>query len=138
MYSVQLLNHVQLFATPWTAAPWTAACQAFLSSINFWSLFKLMSIESVMPSNHLILSSPSPPSFTLSQHQNLFQCVSSSHLVAKVIELQLQHFNICPSNESLDGHLSCFCSLAFIHSAYEHFHHLVNLSEFMLSVNFRY
>ena len=51
--SVQLLSHVQLFATPWTAA-----CQAFLSITNSWSLLKLMSIESVMPSNHLILSRP--------------------------------------------------------------------------------
>ena len=48
--SVQLLSRVQLFATPWTAA-----CQASLSFINSQSLLKLMSIESVMPSNHLIL-----------------------------------------------------------------------------------
>ena len=51
--SVQLLSCVQLFATPWTAA-----CQASLSITNSWSLFKLMSIESVMPSNHLILCCP--------------------------------------------------------------------------------
>ena len=44
------LSHVQLFATSWTAA-----CQASLSITNSWSLVKLMSIESVMPSNHLIL-----------------------------------------------------------------------------------
>ena len=44
--------------------PWTAACQAPLSITNSWSLFKLMSIESVMPSNHLILCHPLllPPS----------------------------------------------------------------------------
>ena len=47
--SVQLLSCVQLFASPWTAA-----CQACLSITNSWSLLKLMSIESVMPSNHLI------------------------------------------------------------------------------------
>ena len=47
------LSHVQLFATPWTAA-----CQASLSSINSWSLLKLMSIESVRLSNHLILCGP--------------------------------------------------------------------------------
>ena len=52
--SVQSLSCVQLFATPWTAA-----CQASLSFTNSGSLLKLMSIESVMPSNHLILSSPS-------------------------------------------------------------------------------
>ena len=57
--SVQLLSRVRLFAIPWTAA-----CQASLSINNNWSLLKLMSIESVMPSNHLILSRPLllPPS----------------------------------------------------------------------------
>ena len=48
--SVQLLSRVQLFATPWTTA-----CQASLSITNSQSLLKVMSIESVMPSNHLIL-----------------------------------------------------------------------------------
>ena len=48
--SVQSLSHVWLFATPWTAA-----CQASLSITNSWSLLKLMSRESVMPSKHLIL-----------------------------------------------------------------------------------
>ena len=51
--SVLSLCCVQLFETPWTAAH-----QAFLSITNSWSLLKLMSIESVMPSNHLILSRP--------------------------------------------------------------------------------
>ena len=51
--SVQLLSHVQLFVTPWTAA-----CQASLSITNSQSLIKLMSIKSVMPSNHLILCHP--------------------------------------------------------------------------------
>ena len=51
--SVQLLSCVQLFATPWTAA-----CQASLSITNSQSLLKLMSIEFVMPPNHLILSCP--------------------------------------------------------------------------------
>ena len=49
-YSVQSLSHVRLFVTPWTAAR-----QASLSITNSWSLLKFMSIESVMPSNHLIL-----------------------------------------------------------------------------------
>ena len=48
--SVQLLSHIQLFVTQWTAAR-----QASLSITNSWSLLKLKSIESVMPSNHLIL-----------------------------------------------------------------------------------
>ena len=51
--SIQLLSHVQLFATLWTAAH-----QASLSITNSQSLLKLMSIESVMPSNHLILCRP--------------------------------------------------------------------------------
>ena len=57
--SVQLLSHVWLIVTPWTAAR-----QVSLSITNSWSLFKLMPIESVMPSNHLILCRPLllPPS----------------------------------------------------------------------------
>ena len=57
--SVQSLNRVGLFATPWTAA-----CQASLSITNSRSLLKLSSIESVMPSDHLILCRPLllPPS----------------------------------------------------------------------------
>ena len=57
--SVQSLSRVQLFVTSWTAAH-----QASLSIINSWSLLKLMSIESVMPSSHLILCHPLllPPS----------------------------------------------------------------------------
>ena len=50
---VQALNHVQLFVIPWTAA-----CQASQSFTSSWRLPKLMSIESVMPSNHLILWRP--------------------------------------------------------------------------------
>ena len=50
---VQLLSHVRLFMTPWTAA-----CQASMSYTIFWSLLKFMSIELVMPSNHLILCRP--------------------------------------------------------------------------------
>ena len=84
---VQLLSHVWLFETPWTAAH-----QASLSFTISRSLLKFMSIELVMLSNHLILCRPpSPLSFNLSQHQGLFQWVSSSHQVAKVLELQLAH-----------------------------------------------
>ena len=50
---IQLLSSFQLFATLWTAA-----CQASLSLTISWSLLKLMSIESVMPANHLILCHP--------------------------------------------------------------------------------
>ena len=57
--AVQLLSHVQLFATPWTAARHT-----FLSITNSWSLLKLMSIKTLIPSNHLTLCHPLllPPS----------------------------------------------------------------------------
>ena len=55
------------------ATPWTAACQASLSILNFQSLLKLMSIMSVMPSNHLNLCGPFPPALNLSQHQGLFK-----------------------------------------------------------------
>ena len=51
--SVQLFSCVQLFVTPWPAA-----CQVSLSITNTWSLLKLMPIELVMPSNHLILGRP--------------------------------------------------------------------------------
>ena len=67
-YSVQSLSCVRFFATPWTAAR-----QPSLSIANSRSLLIFMSIELVMPSNHLILSSPSPPARNLSQHQCLFQ-----------------------------------------------------------------
>ena len=50
VFVIQSLSRVRLFATPWTAAH-----QASLSFTISWSLLKLMSIESVMPSNHLIL-----------------------------------------------------------------------------------
>ena len=51
--SVQLLSHIQVFATPWTAA-----CQVSMSITNSHSLFKLVSIELAMPSNNLILCHP--------------------------------------------------------------------------------
>ena len=90
--SVQSLSRVWLFATPWTAAR-----PASLSITNSQSVLKLMSIESVMPSNHLILSSPSPPAFNLSQHQGLFKWVSS--LAISWPKYWRFSFSISPSNE---------------------------------------
>ena len=84
--SFQSLSRVRLFATPWIAAR-----QASLSITNSQSLLKLMSIELVMPSNHLTLCRPlllCPQSLPAS---GLFQRVSSSDQVAKVLEFQLQH-----------------------------------------------
>ena len=91
--SVQSLSRVQLLVTPSTAA-----CQASLSITNSWSLLKPMSIESVMPSSHLILSSPSPPAFNRSQHQGLFKWVSSYIRWPKYWSFS---FSISPCNESL-------------------------------------
>ena len=80
---VQLLSRVWLFVIPWTVE-----YQASLSFTISWNLLKLIAIESMMPSNHLL---PPPPfAFKLSQHQGFFQWVGSSHQVAKVLELQLQ------------------------------------------------
>ena len=74
---------------------WTAACQASLSITNSRSLLKLMSIESVMPSNHLILSSPSP-ALNLSQHQG-FSNKSVFHI--RWPQYWSFSFNISTSNE---------------------------------------
>ena len=81
--SVQPVSCVRLFLTPWTAARQTS-----LSITTSQSLLKLMSIKSVMPSNHLIRHLLLLSVF---QHQGLFQWGSSLHQVAKVLELQLQH-----------------------------------------------
>ena len=74
--SVQSLSHVQLFATPWTAACLAQTCFHWVS-------------DAIQPFHPL--SSPSP-AFSLSQYQGLFQWVSSLHQVAKVLELQHQSF----------------------------------------------
>ena len=66
--SVQSLSHAWLFATPWTAA-----CQTYLSITNFQSLLKLMSIKSVMPSNHLIFSRPLRVSYLHQSFQLIFR-----------------------------------------------------------------
>ena len=87
--SFQALSHIRLFVTPWIAAR-----QASLSITSSWSPPKLMSIQSVMPSSHLILCCPLllllpiPPSIRVSGGD---QWVNSSHEVAKVLEFQLQH-----------------------------------------------
>ena len=90
--SVQSLSRVQLFATPWTAA-----CQASLSITNSRSPPKLMSIESVMPSKHLILCRPLllPPSIFLSIR--VFS--SESVLCIRWPKYWSFSFSITPSNE---------------------------------------
>ena len=85
--SVQSLSRVRLFVTPWTAAH-----QASLSITNTQSLLRLLSIESVMPSNHLILCHPLLLLSSIFPSIRVFSNESaSSHQVAKVLEFQLQH-----------------------------------------------
>ena len=90
--SVHLLSRVRLFVTPWTAAH-----QVSLSINNPWSLLKLMSMESVMPSNHLILCYPFllPPSIPPSIR--VFSNESVSHI--RWPKYWSCSFSISPSNE---------------------------------------
>ena len=90
--SVQSLSRVWLFVTPWTAAR-----QASLSITNSWSLLRLMSIESVMPSSHLIRS---PPLFLLPSifpSIRIFSNESALHI--RWPEYWSFSFSISPSNE---------------------------------------
>ena len=90
--SVQLLSRVRLFETPWTAA-----CQVSLSITSSWSLPKLRSIESVTPSNHLILCHPLLllpsifPSIRVFSNESAFRIRQSKYWSC--------NFNISPSNE---------------------------------------
>ena len=90
--SVLSLSHVQLFATPWIVA-----CHASLSITNSWSSLRLMSIESVMPSSHLILCHPLlllpliPPSI------RVFSNVSTLH--RRWPKYRSFSFSISPSKE---------------------------------------
>ena len=76
---------------------WTAACQASLSITNSQSLLKLMSIKSVMPSNHLTLCHALLLLPSLSQHQGLFKWASFSYQVAKVLRVSASA-SILPMN----------------------------------------
>ena len=90
--SVQLLGHIQLFATPWTAA-----CQTSLSITNSQSLLKLMSIESMMPSNHLILCHPLLLLSSIFPSIRVFS--NESVLCIRWPKYWNFRFNISPSNE---------------------------------------
>ena len=92
--SVQLLSCVWLFATPWTVA-----CQASLSITNSQSLLKLMSIESVMPSNHLILCRPLLILPSIYPSIRVFSNESVLHI--KWPKYQSFSFSLSPSNEYL-------------------------------------
>ena len=90
--SVQLLSHVQLLVTPWTAA-----CQASLSITNSWSLLKLMSIVLMMPPSHLILWCPLlvPPSI----FPSIRVFSNEPVLCMSWPKYQRFSFSISPSNE---------------------------------------
>ena len=90
--SVQSLSCVRLFVTPWTAAH-----QASLSITNSWSLLKLMSIESVIPSNHLILCHPLFLLPSILPSTRVFSNESALHI--RWPKYWSFSFNISPSNE---------------------------------------
>ena len=90
--SVQLLSCVQLYVTPWTAAR-----QASLSITNSQSLLKLMSIESVMPSNHLILCCPLLLLPTIPPSIRVFSSESTLHM--RWPKYWSFSFSIIPSKE---------------------------------------
>ena len=90
--SIQSFSHVQFFVTPWTAAR-----QASLSITNSWSLPKPMSIESVMPSNHLILCHPLLLPLSIFPSIRVFSNVSA--LCIRWPKYWSFSFNISPSNE---------------------------------------
>ena len=90
--SVQSLSLVQLFATPWTAAH-----QASLSIINSQSLLKLVSIKSVMPSNHLILCGPLLLLPSIFPSIKVFSNESITHI--RWPKYWSFSFNISPSSE---------------------------------------
>ena len=90
--SVQSLNHVQLFVTPWTVAH-----QASLSNTNSQSSLRLTSIESVMPSNHLILCQPLLFLASIFPSIRVFSNESALHI--RWPKYWNFSFNISPSNE---------------------------------------
>ena len=117
--SVQSFSHVRLFA-----APWTAACQASLSITNSRRLLKLMSIESVMPSNHLILcppllllpsifrsirvfSSESVLCIRWPKHWSFSFSVSTSNEYSGLISFRMDWLDLLAVQGTLQAHISC-------------------------------
>ena len=90
--SVQSFSGIRLFRTPWTAEH-----QASLSIISAWSLCKLMSIKSVMPSNHLILRHPLLLLSSIFPRPRVFS--NDSVLSIRWLKYWRFSFNISPSNE---------------------------------------
>ena len=92
MGSVQSLRYIQLLVTPWTAA-----CQASLSITNSWRFLKLVSIESVMPSNHLILRRPLLLASSIFPSIRVFSNESALHI--RWQKYWSFSFSFSPSNE---------------------------------------
>ena len=130
--SIQSLSCVWLFA-----APWTAACQAFLSITNSQSLLKLMSIRSMMPSNHLILCYPLLfllsmfPSIRVFSNQSVLRMswpkywsfsfsISPSNEYSGLISFTIDCFDLLEVQGTLNGLLQHYTSKASIlrHSAF--------------------
>ena len=108
MVVAQLLSHVQFFATSWTAA-----CQASLSFTTSQSLLNLMSAESVMPSNHIILCYPLLLLSSIFPSLKVFS--NASTLCIRWLKYWSFSFSISPSNEysgSISFRIDCFDLLA--------------------------
>ena len=108
MVVAQLLSHVQLFATSWTAA-----CQVSLPFITSQSLLKLMSAESVMPSNHIILCRPLLLLPSIFPSLKVFS--NASTLCIRWLKYWSFSFSISPSNEYsglISFKIDCFDLLA--------------------------
>ena len=132
MKSVQSLSHVWLSATPWIAAP-----QASLFITSSWSLLKLVSIESVMPSSHLILCRPLlllpliPPSIKVFSNESTLCmrwpkywsfsfCISPSNEYSGLISFRMDWLDLLAVQGTLKGLLQHHSSKAsiFQHSAF--------------------
>ena len=115
LMKVQSLNRVQLFAVPWTAAH-----QVSLSITNSWSLLKLMSIELVMPSNHLILCCsllllpPVPPSIRWPKHWSFSFNISPSNGYSGLISFRMDWLDLLAVQGTLKSLLQHHSSKASV------------------------
>ena len=125
---LQLLSCVRLFVTPWTVA-----CQAFLSITNSWNLLKLMSIESVMPSSHLILCHPLLflpsifPSIRVFSNESAL-CINWSFSFSIILGLRTGKRFMLPffSSECQWGSWLCHSTCSHIRSLNSHWWHSVH------------
>ena len=130
VFALKSLSHVRMFVTPWTVAH-----QASLSFTIFWSMLKLMSFESMMPSNHLILCHPLllKPSIFLSIRvfsnesalcliwpKDWSFSISSSNEYSELISLKIDWFDLLAVQETLKNLLQHRSSKASVlwHSAF--------------------